>query len=422
MIGLTRNTTLGLALFVALGALLGWRLLGSPHPGGAERVVWATFDDASTIIHFDRNVRVAGANAGTIGRIERRGTVARVQLRLGREVGPVRRDARAVLRPHTLFDGSVYVDLTLGSPGQPPIDDRGIPRSRTASAMSLDRALRVLDAPTRQTIPRVTARLRRAIGPRQMRAVRRTLRATPPLLGDLRRWSAAARGRGRSLRHAVERLSLAAGAVATVDTSIAPTIRDADRTLAAVAASDAALDETLALLPGAADDLRRRGGAARELLGELGRLSEELLPTARALPATLDRLDPLLRRTPSGSRHARRSTSDLRAALAAVATGAGPATTLVDAAQETLRLTDQRLLPFLTARSPNGATVIENLAGLAGSAAGTLSPLTAPGPGSPGGGHIWQMTPTLLPVQPGCASIGDPTIRRILEAQELCVP
>ena len=192
---LTRNSLIGLALALVSVVLLGWSLAGKPDPLATHHVVWAEFEDAATVIHFDRDVRLGGVNVGTIGEIQRQGDIARVELKLKPEVADaVRRDASAELRPHTLFDGNSFIELEGGSPSAPPMGNGTIPLSRTKNYVTLDKALRVLDTDTRRALQGVLRDAGRALGDRQVSALRQGFEKSPPLLRATRGWARAAQG------------------------------------------------------------------------------------------------------------------------------------------------------------------------------------------------------------------------------------
>src|SRR3954451_1696063 len=170
---LTRSTRIGLAGALVSVALLAWSLAGKPDPLAHDHSVWAEFRDASTIIHFDRDVRLGGVNVGTVGAIERRGDLARVQLKLRPGIaGSLHSHATAELRPHTLFDGNSFIELHSGSASAPPLGDATIPVSRTRNYVSVDKALRVLDQNTRRSLQGLLHDVSASLGDQQVHSLR----------------------------------------------------------------------------------------------------------------------------------------------------------------------------------------------------------------------------------------------------------
>src|SRR5699024_4666234 len=101
-----------------------------PNPFRHTQDVWVRFDSVQGLGSIDRNVRVAGVNVGSIGTVERIGDDALVKLEIDPDI-VVHSDAIAALRPHTLFEGSDFVDLQPGSPSAPPLAGSTLPRSQT---------------------------------------------------------------------------------------------------------------------------------------------------------------------------------------------------------------------------------------------------------------------------------------------------
>ncbi len=93
-----------------------------PDPFADQQVIKARFDNVSGLGRIDRNVRIGGGNAGQIGDVTREGDDVVVELEIEPGIA-VHTDARADLRPHTLFEGSAFVDLHPGSPSAPLLSE-----------------------------------------------------------------------------------------------------------------------------------------------------------------------------------------------------------------------------------------------------------------------------------------------------------
>ncbi len=136
-----RLAGLGLIVLIALAVVLG---VLKPNPFKEKYSYWAVFDTAQGLGAIDRDVRIAGVKVGEIGDVKRTGDNVRVELELTQDY-PLHTDATADMRPHTLFEGSNFVDLSPGSPGAPKLEDGAtIPLAQTTNYVTLDRALRVL--------------------------------------------------------------------------------------------------------------------------------------------------------------------------------------------------------------------------------------------------------------------------------------
>ena len=191
----------------------------------------------------------------------RLGDDALVELEVNDEI-VVHADAQVALRPHTLFEGSAFVDLHPGSPSAPVIGDGDtIPRPDTRVYVSFDEALRVLREPVRERLRELVEIGADATGDGAPESLQRTLRGAPELTRDLGPTARALQGsRGVELARAIS------GAAATVDElarreiSLAPLAERANRTLAALDVDGAGpLDRALAALPGPLETLRDRG-------------------------------------------------------------------------------------------------------------------------------------------------------------------
>ncbi len=159
-------------LIVALGVL-------RPNPLEQTQSYFAEFESAQGLGAIGRDVRLAGVNVGRIGSVERQGDNAIVELILTEDV-PVHADARAEMRPHTLFEGSSFVELRPGTPGAPLLDEGGaIPREQTTNYVTLDEALRVLRPEIRQGL-KVLARVgSRTLKGEAIEGIQRILKRAP---------------------------------------------------------------------------------------------------------------------------------------------------------------------------------------------------------------------------------------------------
>ena len=109
----------GLLVLAAVGFLLAFLLFVRRGAMGADTItVYAMFRDASGLGNRSR-VQVAGIPVGEIREITLVGTRARVTLRVRKDIG-LRTDATLIKRTES-FLGDYLLDLTVGTPGAPPI-------------------------------------------------------------------------------------------------------------------------------------------------------------------------------------------------------------------------------------------------------------------------------------------------------------
>jgi phospholipid/cholesterol/gamma-HCH transport system substrate-binding protein len=423
-----RNSLLGLCVTGAALVVLIWGFLGKPNPFAHERSVWAVFRNAASFARFDREVRVGGADIGTVGQVRRDGDHALVQLKLPASIGTIHADAIAAIRPHTLFDGSSFVEFSPGSPGAQPLGDRVIPLSQTQDYVSVDKALRFATAPTRDALRSLARNLSASLGPAETSRLRTSFRGAPQLYGRLRPAALAAGGPTQTeLAGSIRGFASTAGALARAQTSYGPLLRAVSATFAAVRTqSDAPLDRTLTELPRALAAVDTGGQALRSTIAHLEPLATALTPGVRELAPTLAQLRPLLRGARPVLSEARPFIGVLRATLAAAQQGARPGTALIDALRSLVDDVGHNLLPFLSSASTPGPPIYRELLAFASSAAGTLSPVQTPQQsGKNGPGHLWHVYARgMVGISglPPCSAYGTPRLEAVLQSLALCVP
>lgn len=416
---LTRNTWIGIAVSLVGAVVLAWSLAGKPTPFGSEYVVRAEFRDVSSLIRFDRDVRLGGADVGTIGKVRRTGDAALVELVLDPDVArAIHADASAELRPHTLFDGNSFIELHPGSLSAPLLGDRVIPLSRTRNYVTLDKALRVLNSPTRTALQRTIGALADAVGPSQVPPLRTTIGGLPQLMQRTARWAPAAAGpHGTELQGSVRGLARTVAAVADARISIPPLVRSTADTARAVNAANPALSRALELLPGTLATTRSGSRALSRTLIALRPIAGGLVPVMHQLGPTLRDARPVLRRLGPTLARSRPFFADLRAMLDAGGRAAGPVGSRIRSLLPTITVMRDDLIPYLLSRAPSGTSVIESLGALGAGAAGVLSTVNQ----TRGVGHLWTVkvaSPALI----ACASLPQPALAQVLARLGVCTP
>lgn len=292
----------GLIAVISLAIVLG---VLKPNPFAQKHSYWAVFDTAHGLGSIDRDVRIAGVKIGDIERVERTGDDVRVELVLAEDY-PLHTDATVDMRPHTLFEGSNYVDLAPGSPGAPLMDEGDtIPRAQTTNYVTLDRALRVLRPKIRENLRQLAGVGSDTLRGEAVDGIQATLKNFPAMAGSLAPAARAAQGPNRrELVGSIRGLAETVDALAPERGELVPLTRRLNRTAAALdVGGGAALDAALAALPptlqAVTDDAPALEAATERLSGfasELGVSAPRSL--ARALRATtpvLTELTPVLR-------------------------------------------------------------------------------------------------------------------------------
>lgn len=288
----------GIATIATVGVLL---FLGvtRPNPFATEHGYWAVFDSAQGLGQIDRDVRVAGVKVGTIGDVERTGDDVRVELILFDDY-VIHRDARVAMRPHTLFEGSNFVDLAPGSPGAPVLGEgEEIPMAQTSNYVTLDEALRVLRPEIRSSLRDLAQVGSRTLRGKAITGTQRTLKAGPELTRSLGPAARAAQGPGRrELAGAVAGLADTVDAVAQRERDLVPLVRGANRTVAGLTVDAAVpLDAALAELPATLRELEATAPTLTSLIDRLDGLATQVNPALPELALAVSEATPVLERS-----------------------------------------------------------------------------------------------------------------------------
>jgi ABC-type transporter Mla subunit MlaD len=379
---LARRRLLGVLVLAGLLAavVLLWQ---GPDPFASTVTVRADVADADGLAPIGADVRVAGVPVGKVTRIDRAGSVARLTMTVDPSAGIVHRDATIALRPRLLFEGTAYVQLTLGSPAAPALADRVIPVARTSTYVPLDDTLSVLDARTRPNVRAIAHTLGTLGSSNAPAQLRDTLTAAPPLLRDATLAAAAARGPGQAaLGGAVQSFAGVASTVASQSPALARSIDGASRTFAALDTADGApLGQTLTALPGTAAQLNSGAGAASSIVSELSGLVPRLEPGARRLAPAIAQVRPLLRSAVPVLRAWLPLLSDAQRAVTGARRGAGPALAAVEAIDPTLGVFNDTLLGALAQKTNLGDPAYLAFLGLFAGGGGASRPFGVDGQG-----------------------------------------
>jgi len=297
-------------LAVLVAAVIAYKGPGAFAGGGYElRAVFTS--DAQLAIRSP--VRIAGVPVGTVTAEQPVGGGSPgVVVTMAIDPGglPIHADATAQIRPRLVLEGNFYVDLHPGTPAAPLLASGGeLPASQTSGPVQLDRVLSSLGSSTRSDLQRLIQGIGGAYGaaggsgnasedPRT-----RGLTAGVALHRSLVSWPGALRGLALSTSalqgdspHALAELvagsSRVFAALASRRAQLGSLVTSFDRTTGALAAQQASLARTVALLPGflaGADTLDSKLGAA---IPPTRAFARRILPALRALPATISAGNP----------------------------------------------------------------------------------------------------------------------------------
>jgi phospholipid/cholesterol/gamma-HCH transport system substrate-binding protein len=406
-----------------------------PDPFKDTKTIYARFDTVQGLGSIDRNVRVGGANVGEVGDAIRDGDDVIVPLELESDIR-VTDDARALLRPHTLFEGSAFVDLSPGSPEAPELPDGGlIPKSQTDTYVSLDEATRVLNTSNRQKLKRILYSTAGIVRDDAIGGLRRTLAGAPKLLRQLAPTARALQGpHGDELAGAVSGLSHTVAALGSREQDLIPLAQRLNRTLSALDVdSGGPLDRAVAALPAPLEELARNGDLSTADVNLLDRLAVGLEPAARQLAPLLRDSRPLLRRATPIVERSTPLIGSLRRILRRAAAAAPSLERAIDILRPGVKVLAKSVLPVLTSDGELGIPVYAQLGAAFAGETAALRPYQTEAQSrgsllSQGIGHAlrlgFYLDPEALSVLPACGVFAaiDQHVADQLEEIGLCRP
>ncbi len=390
--------SLGAKRLIGLGAIIAGILIvvlgvTKPNPAASTHVYWAEFDSAQGLGAIGRDIRVGGVNVGSIGAVERVGDDARIELILNEDI-PVKTDARADMRPHTLFEGSSFIDLAPGSPSAELLEEEGtIAIERTSNYITLDEALRILRPEVRESLGDLAETGSETLQGEAIDGIQETLKNSPELTRALKGPARSLQGPGGDeLGGAISGMSQTVDAVADRERDLIPLAQRLNRTTAALTVdSSVPLDATLAALPGALQELN---DGAPELTGLVDRLDTFAGQVNPALPDFTEAVrqgTPLFARTIPVLRRATPLISDLRKVSGRLADASPTLTKLVRKLDPVTRDFGESVLPVLLQDSRNGPPTFEQLLTTFTAADGVFRPYQTPSQNPNGSGHLWNI-------------------------------
>lgn len=391
MLSLAAKRAIGLAAIVG-GILIIFLGVTKPNPFADTRSVWAEFESAQGLGAIGRDVRLAGVNVGIIGEVKREGDNALIELVLNKDF-PVHVDARAEMRPHTLFEGSSFIDLSPGSPSAPLLEDgEAIPVAQTDNYVTLDEALRVLRPEIRESLQDLAKAGSKTLKGGAVEGIQRTLKAGPKLTRNLKAPVRALQGSSRSeLAGALRGMASTVDAVAEREDQLIPLAQRLNRTAAAVTVDDgAALDATLVALPGALQELRDGAPALTGLVDRLDRLAVAINPSLPALTTAVNRSTPLLESSIPVLERATPLIAGLRTIGRRVTAAVPTLGDLIVSLDPVVTIFGGSVLPALLAPSRQGQPTYQQVSALFTAADGVFSPYQTEAQNPNGAGHLWS--------------------------------
>lgn len=266
-------------------------------------------------------VNVSGVRVGDIVDVRLRDGRAVVEMSIDPDELPrVFADASVLLRPNTPLK-DMQIELDPGSAQAGTLKPGAtIAVARTNVPVDSDHLTAALDADTRSYFRVLVAAVERGIRGRGG-DVRGVLRALGPTSAQAQRIGDLLAERRRQIRRVTHNLAVLTRAAGAKDRELAQVVSAGNRVLGAMAGEDAALRESIALLPGAVGDARRTLGHTTEFANALEPTLAALQPGASRLPSALratttllDEAVPLVRQSRPFLREAQPLVRDLGAA------------------------------------------------------------------------------------------------------------
>jgi phospholipid/cholesterol/gamma-HCH transport system substrate-binding protein len=241
-----------------------------------------------------QQVTVSGVKVGDVAGVKLEDGHAVITLDIDEKYAPIYRDAHMLLRPRTgLKDMEVVLDPGTGAAGEVP-NGGTVPEANTQPDVNPDEVLAALDSDTRGYLASAVEALGTGVGPNG-EALRKLLVASEPTAAEARKLLAALAGRREQIAHLVHNLDTVAGVAGRHETAIRRTISSSSQALGALARQDAAIRDSLTLLPGTLDTAATALQDVRPLATELRPAAAEFTPAVRRLGRTLKPLRPLVR-------------------------------------------------------------------------------------------------------------------------------
>jgi phospholipid/cholesterol/gamma-HCH transport system substrate-binding protein len=250
-----------------------------------------------------QTINIAGVKVGDVKSVKLQNGVALVSVDMEKKYAPVYRDAKVLLRPKTGLK-DMYLALDPGTRDAGALPSGGtIPAANTLPDVNPDEILASLDADTRAYL----AILLNAGGEaftdppghqgETSAALRQTFKRFEPTNRDLARITTLLARRRQSISHVIHNFRLISGELARTDGTLGRFVESSNVNFRAFANKDAALRESLALLPGTLAVANTTLQKADKLGRVLGPTAKALQPSAKALGPALQQVRPFLRET-----------------------------------------------------------------------------------------------------------------------------
>lgn len=291
--GLARNLaiTAGIILLGIIAALVIISQEQLIFPWQKTQSYYAVFSDASGVVSGQhQEVRVAGVHVGQIGSATvTPGGSARVQMQITDTHVKLYQNAHALLQAKTPLN-EMYIALTPGTPDAPQLKPGGtIPQAQTQSPVEIDQILQHL-GPSFQNAQEILLSEQNialtnasAYLPNDLSALNGTVQSLQPVASALAT-------RQSEIKELITDLDVMNRAIGGNDVRLASLLNTAQTTLTTLANNNAALQQTLADLPGTNAALSSAMGKTQTLATQINPFLDNLRAADGILPIALNHL------------------------------------------------------------------------------------------------------------------------------------
>lgn len=244
-----------------------------------------------------QEIDIAGVKIGEIQKVELKNGQALVTVKIRHKYAPrIYKNATALVRPKTgLNDMTIQLDPGTSNSGHLGANDV-IPVNQTLPTVNADEILAGLDADTRDYLRMLLSAGGQALNGNS-RALSNTFRRFAPTNVYLARITRLLVQRRENIRRSIHNFRLLTEAVGEKDDQLSQLVDNSNAVFQSFAKEDAALRQSLQLLPPTLSTAQTSLAKADKLAVQLGPAAQALRPFARALGPSLAATRPALRET-----------------------------------------------------------------------------------------------------------------------------
>ncbi|MBX5468968.1 MAG: MCE family protein [Thermoleophilaceae bacterium] len=268
-------------------------------------------------------VRIAGVDVGQVKKVEpfedgygQRTSAAVVTMQIEDKGLPIHRDATVKIRPRIFLEGNFFVQIDPGTPSAPTLHSGDtIPMTQTRAPVQIDQVLATLQTSTRTSLQKLLVGYGDALNGQPLpgedddqdpavrgetagKALNQSLRYSPDALRGTAVVNEALLGVDpHDLSKLVAGTQKVSAALNANEGQLQDLVTNFNRTVAAFAAEQGNLRETIRLLPGVLGKAERTFTHLTQSYGPTQQFAHDLIPGVKETPATIDAAYPWIAQT-----------------------------------------------------------------------------------------------------------------------------